>query len=409
MRDSSKQLEVERLNSGIVITDQTFWIGVNDYDTNLFEALWPLPMGVSYNAYMVVDEKITLIDTVKGCYFSVYLDKIKSLLPEGKTVEYLVVNHMEPDHSGAIKALREAFPSMKIIGNGKTAEFLRDYYGLVDDILIVNDGDRVDLGSHQLSFFLVPMVHWPETMVTLDMKNGTLFSSDAFGGFGALNGGIFDDEVDTEYYEDEVLRYFSNIVGRYSPMVQRAISKLKSQEINIIAPSHGPIWRSNPSHIVDLYDMWSKQQTESGAVIVYGSMYGNTQRMMESVARGLVDKGIEKVRIHNVSTSHISFIIRDIWRFKGVVLGSCTYNTELFPPMKQVLSALGNRMIKNRILGIFGSYTWSGGALKELQEFADSCSWNRVEPVIEAKASPSESDLKECRELGRNMAEKLTE
>ncbi len=396
------------MNSVISIADRTFWVGVNDYDTALFEALWPLPMGVSYNAYMIVDEKTALVDTVKGCYFSVYLDKVKNLLPEGRTVDYLIVNHMEPDHSGAIEALREAFPEIQIIGNSKTAEFLKDYYGLKDNIRVVSEGEIVSLGTHQLSFFPVPMVHWPETMVTLDKNTGTLFSSDAFGGFGALNGGIFDDEVDTAYYEDEVLRYFSNIVGRYSSMVQRAISKLKAQDFGIIAPSHGPVWRSNPSHIVDLYDRWSKQETESGAVIVYGSMYGNTQRMMESLARGLVEKGIEKVRIHNISTSHISFVIRDIWRFKGVVLGSCTYNTELFPPMKQVLSALDNRMIKDRILGVFGSYTWSGGALKELQEFAGKCNWMKVDPVIEAKGSPSEIDLEKCRELGRNLAEKLT-
>lgn len=395
------------LDYAVNIADQVYWIGVNDHDTALFEALWPLPMGVSYNAYIIVDEKIALVDTVKGCYFSQYLDKIRGILPEGREVDYLVVNHMEPDHSGAIKALREAFPDMKIVGNAKTAEFLKDYYGLVDNVVVVGDGESLDLGIRELNFFLIPMVHWPETMVTLDRRTGVLFSSDAFGGFGALNGGIFDDEVDTHYYEDEVLRYFSNIVGRYSPMVLRAIQKLKKQQFAIVAPSHGPVWRENPSQIVDLYERWSSHQTENGVVIVYGSMYGNTQRMMESVSRGLVENGVKRIRVHNASNSHVSFIIRDIWRFKGVVIGSCTYNTELFPPVKQVLSALKNRMMSDRVLGLFGSYTWSGGALKELQEFADSCKWRNIDPVIEAKGAPTETDLETCRQLGKNLAEEL--
>lgn len=397
------------MEHAVKIADQVYWIGVNDYDTALFEALWPLPMGISYNAYIIVDERVALVDTVKGCYFSQYLDKIKSVLPEGRKVDYLVVNHMEPDHSGAIKALREAFPDMKIVGNAKTAEFLEDYYGLVDNVVVVGDGESLDLGIHKLDFYLIPMVHWPETMVTLDTETGVLFSSDAFGGFGALNGGIFDDEVDTRYYEDEVLRYFSNIVGRYSSMVLRAIEKLKKKSHAVIAPSHGPIWRTNPSHIVDLYESWSSHQTENGVVIVYGSMYGNTQRMMESVSRGLVESGVKRLRVHNASNSHVSFIIRDIWRFKGVVLGSCTYNAELFPPMKQVLDALKNRMISGRVFGLFGSYTWSGGALKELQGFAASCNWKSIDPVIEAKGAPSESDLEKCRELGRNLAEELAQ
>ncbi|MDI9374187.1 MAG: FprA family A-type flavoprotein, partial [Thermotogota bacterium] len=380
------------------------WIGVNDFETHLFEALWPLPKGVSYNAYMIVDEKVVLIDTVKGPYFSTYLDKVKSLLPAGKTVDYLVVNHMEPDHSGSIKVLREAFPEVKIIGNQKTADMLGAFYGLTDNLVVVRDGEELSLGEKRLVFYMTPMVHWPETMMTYEKTTGVIFSGDAFGGFGALNGGIFDDEVDVDYYKDEVLRYFSNIVGRYSAMVQKAFDKLKGVDIKIICATHGPVWRSDPAHIINLYDRWSKQQTEEGVVLVYGSMYGNTQKMMEAVATGLVKGGVEKIRVHNSSTSHLSFIIRDIWRFKGLVLGSCTYNMELFPPMKQLVSAIENRMMVNRNIGVFGSYTWSGGALKELQEFAGKSKCEQVGPVIEAKSSPTAEDIDRCVELGMNMA-----
>ncbi|HNR79087.1 MAG TPA: FprA family A-type flavoprotein [Mesotoga infera] len=392
------------MSLGIKITDGIHWIGVNDFETHLFEALWPLPKGVSYNAYMIVDEKVVLIDTVKGPYFSTYLDKLKSLLPVGKTVDYLVVNHMEPDHSGSIKVLREAFPEVKIIGNQKTADMLGAFYGLTDNLVVVRDGEELSLGEKRLVFYMTPMVHWPETMMTYEKSTGVIFSGDAFGGFGALNGGIFDDEVDVDYYEDEVLRYFSNIVGRYSAMVQKAFEKLKGVDIKIICATHGPVWRNDPAHIINLYDRWSKQQTEEGVVLVYGSMYGNTQKMMEAVAAGLVKGGVEKIRVHNISTSHLSFIIRDIWRFKGLVLGSCTYNMELFPPMKQLVNAIENRMMVNRKIGIFGSYTWSGGALKELQEFAGKSKCERVGPVIEAKSSPTAEDIDRCVELGMNMA-----
>lgn len=392
------------MSLGIKITDGIHWIGVNDFETHLFEALWPLPKGVSYNAYMIVDEKVVLIDTVKGPYFSTYLDKLKSLLPVGKTVDYLVVNHMEPDHSGSIKVLREAFPEVKIIGNQKTADMLGAFYGLTDNLVVVRDGEELSLGEKRLVFYMTPMVHWPETMMTYEKSTGVIFSGDAFGGFGALNGGIFDDEVDVDYYEDEVLRYFSNIVGRYSAMVQKAFEKLKGVDIKIICATHGPVWRNDPAHIINLYDRWSKQQTEEGVVLVYGSMYGNTQKMMEAVATGLVKGGVEKIRVHNISTSHLSFIIRDIWRFKGLVLGSCTYNMELFPPMKQLVNAIENRMMVNRKIGIFGSYTWSGGALKELQEFAGKSKCERVGPVIEAKSSPTAEDIDRCVELGMNMA-----
>ena len=395
------------MNHFIKVTEDTYWLGVNDHQTDLFESLWPLPKGVTYNSYLIKDEKSVLIDTVKAPYLTDLIDKIRAILGKDGKLDYLVVNHMEPDHSGAIKILRCVFPELKIVGNSQTKGMLESFYGICDDLVIVKDGENLDLGRHKLSFHLVPMVHWPETMVTYDRTTRTLFSCDAFGGFGSLDGGIFDDELDMTYYEDEVLRYFSNIVGRYSAQVQKAIKKLQGLDIGIVAPSHGPIHRRNPGRIIGLYDRWSRQETECGAVVVFGSMYGNTQKMADAVARALAEEGIEKLVYHDISRSHASYVVKDIWRMRGLVLASCTYNTTLFPPMAELLNHLRNKMMKGRMIGILGSYSWSKGALQALEEFASSGNWDLIEPMVEVKSSPFDEDISKCMELGRNMAEKM--
>lgn len=395
------------MHGGIAITKDIHWIGVNDRETDLFEAIWPLPRGVSYNTYCVADQKTALIDTVKSGYFPQFLEKIRSILGEGRKIDYLVINHMEPDHSGAVKVLRESFPDVTIVGNAKTKDLLANFYGLTENFLVVKDGEELDLGRHKLRFHFIPMVHWPETMVCYDETDKVLFSSDAFGGFGSLDGGVFDDEVDMSYYEDEILRYFSNIVGRYSFQVQKAIKKVRTLDLNVIAPAHGPILRKHPWNVVDLYDRWSRHEAEKGAVVVYGSMYGNTKAMAEEIARALAEEGIEKVILHDISRSHVSFVIRDIWKFRGLVLASCTYNTELFPPMQALTSALQNKMLKNRVLGICGSYSWSKGALAALLQFGEKGDWEIVGPHVEVCSAPTQEDLTRCRELGRNIAAAL--
>jgi flavorubredoxin len=391
----------------IPISKDVYWIGVNDLETHLFEAIWPLPRGVCYNSYLIDDEKIALVDTVKRGFFPQFLEKIKEVLKNGKTVDYLIVNHMEPDHSGSMRVLLDVFPNIKIVGNKKTVDFAKGFYGDDAAFHVVEDGDTLKLGKHTLTFYLTPMVHWPETMMTYDTKDKILFSGDAFGGFGTLNGGIFDDEVDLDYFEYEILRYYSNIVAKYSPMVQKSLGKLKDLEVKLIAATHGPIFRKNPSYIVDLYDRWSKQETERGAVIVYASMYGNTQVMAESIARSMAREGIERIMLHNISKSDLSFILTDIWKFKGIVLGSCTYNTKLFPPMDMLVRTLDNDRLTGRVLGIFGSYSWSGGGVKALLEYAGKCPNYHMEPVIEAKYSPSEDDREKCVLLGKNMAAEI--
>jgi flavorubredoxin len=391
---------------GIPIVKDVYWVGVNDRRTPLFEGIWPIPRGVSYNSYLILDEKTVLIDTVKDLSINGYLRKLRHVLGADRQIDYLVVNHLEPDHSGAIPLVKKVFPGIQIIGNKKTAEFLNDLYG-IQDTRVVADGEEISLGRRKLKFFITPMVHWPETMLTYEASDGILFSGDAFGGFGALEGGIFDDEVDVHYYEDEILRYFSNIIGKYSPMVQKAIQKVAGVNIKVVASTHGPIWRTDPAYIVRLYDRWSRQETEPGIVVAFGSMYGATERMAEAVERGIAEGGVKTIRSHNVSTSHPSYIIRDAWRYQGLVLGCPTYDAGVFPLMNNLLDLLREKRIGNRVVGLFSSYGWSGGAVKGMKQFVEDNKLELIEPIVDAKFSATAEQLEQCQALGRAMAARI--
>ena len=246
------------MHSTVKVTDKIYWLGANDRRTNLFENMWPIPQGVSYNSYLIVDEKIALVDTLEYGSSDDYLDKIEDLI-DGKPIDYLIINHMEPDHSGAIKTIVEKYPDIKLVGNLKTFKIVDAYFGLKDMQYMVEDGDEISLGHHILKFIMTPWVHWPETMMTYDLTEKVLFSGDAFGSFGTLDGGIFDDEIEfEEYYEAEMRRYFSNIVGKYSNMVQKAFKKLEGIDIKYICATHGPIWRTDINKVLSLYDKLSK-------------------------------------------------------------------------------------------------------------------------------------------------------
>lgn len=391
----------------VSITDKIHWIGVNDRETTLFENFWPLDKGVAYNSYLINDEKVALIDTVKFNKTDQYIAKIKEIIGD-KKVDYLVVNHMEPDHSGSMMAILANFPDIKIIGNKKTFTFIDNFYGIDSSYFLeVKEGDEISLGEHQLKFYLTPMIHWPETMMTYETTQKILFSMDAFGGFGALDGGVFDDEVNLEVYEDEIRRYYSNIVAKYSGIVQGALKKLGGLEINTICSTHGPIWRTCPQTIIDYYDKWSRYEAEEGVVIVYGTMYGNTAKMADYVARVVAENGIKNVKVYDASKTHLSYIISDIWRYKGVILGSCAYNSNLFPAMEAVINTLDHTGLKNRYLGIFGNRSWSGGGVNSLDAFAEKIKWERVGESIEATSTPKEREFKLLAALGKEMAEKV--
>ncbi|MEW6117205.1 MAG: FprA family A-type flavoprotein [Nitrospirota bacterium] len=396
------------MSTSIPINERMFWIGVNDHDTGLFEELWPMPNGISYNSYLIKDDRVAIVEAVKSFYAVDYLDTLKALLGDKRKIDYLIVNHVEPDHSGAIKVLLEAFPGLQIIGNQKTAGLLADFYSITENVRAVGDGDELDLGRCKLTFFLTPMVHWPETMMTYESTHHILFSGDVFGGFAAVDDGLFDDEIsDIHFYEDETLRYFTNVIGKYSTMVQKALSKISSLDIGIVAPAHGPVWRKDPRRIVRLYDRWSRNETDEGVTIVYASMYGNTEKMMEAVARALAEEHVGSIATHNLSRTHISYIIADAWRHRALILGTPTYNMMPFPLMEHFIRVMENKGLKDRLLGIFGSYGWAGGALKELKDFGERMKWQLIEPVVETRGAPKAETLTACEQLGRNIAVRL--
>lgn len=298
------------------ITNNVYYVGVNDRNKALFEGLWPLPFGVSYNSYLIKDEKVCLIDTVEVDFFTQFIETLHRVLGD-RQIDYLVVNHMEPDHSGSIALLRKYYPNIQVVGNKKTFGMLSGFYGIDDQTLEVKNGDTLDLGNHKLQFVLTPMVHWPETMVTLDTTDHILFSGDAFGCFGALNGGLIDSEIDTSWCWQEMERYYSNIVGKYGIPVQNALKKLAGVELSYICATHGPVWHEQIDRVLKMYDRMSRYEAVPGLVIVYGTMYGNTERMAEVIARAASKAGVKDIRMYNVSKTHHSYILRDIFHYRG--------------------------------------------------------------------------------------------
>ncbi len=391
----------------IKLADNIYYLGFNDRRTELFENIWPIPNGISYNSYLIEDEKIVLIDCVEKQFTEEFIEKIEDIIGI-KPVDYLVINHMEPDHSGAMKSIMRRYPDITLVGNKKTFGIIESFGILTEKMLVVDDNYKLEIGKSQLQFQTIPMVHWPETMVTFSEENKILFSGDAFGSFGTLDGGVFDDEINLEFYETEVMRYFTNIVGKYCAHTQRALNKLSSLDIKMIASTHGPIWRSDLNWILNRYEKWSSYDTENGVVIVYGSMYGNTQKMAEVIARQLSEKGIKNIRIYDSSKTHKSYIINDIFRYKGLIVGSCAYNNELFPNVETLLFTIEHMGIKNHLLGIFGTFLWSGGGVNNLKKFAENVKWEMVYEPIEEKGILKEDKLRMCIELADSMANKLS-
>lgn len=389
------------------IKNNVYYVGVNDRNKALFEGLWPLPFGVSYNSYIINDDKVCLIDTVEVDFFTQFIENLRGVLGD-KKIDYLVINHMEPDHSGSISLLRKFYPDVKIVGNKKTFNMLQGFYGIDNNCLEVKNGDVLELGEHTLKFVLTPMVHWPETMVTLDETDHILFSGDAFGCFGALNGGLIDSQIDTSWCEDEMIRYYSNIVGKYGVPVQNALKKLAGVQIDYICSTHGPVWHEQVSHVISLYDHMSKYETEPGLVIVYGTMYGNTERMAEVIARAASQAGVKKISVFNVSKTHHSYILRDIFRYKGLIVGAPTYNTGLYAEMDVLLSEVANRDIKNHLIGWFGSFAWAGKAVQKIGEWNEQhLHFEKVGEPVEMKQAMTPEVEAECERLGRDMAAKL--
>ena len=381
------------------LSDRIYYVGVNDEEKTLFEGLWPLPCGVSYNSYVVVDEKVALIDTVEGGFEEEFLENVEAATG-GRDVDYLVVNHMEPDHSSLISYMMAKYPSMRILANAKTLPMLKGYYKVSEDrVMIVGEGESVSLGSCTLRFHMIPMVHWPETMVTWVEEEKTVFSGDAFGTFGAIPENVVDEDDTFEEYRDEMIRYYSNIVGKYGNPVQTALKKLSALQIERICSTHGPVWEKNIPAVVGLYDRLSRYEVERGVCIAYGSMYGNTASAAQALAEELDAIGIPYA-IHDLAGNNeeglgVSGALRDAFKYDTIVVGSPTYNNSIYPPVETFMKALSARLVKGRRFYAFGSYTWAGASVRLLNELASGMGFELLgEGMSFAQAySPEKCDM----------------
>lgn len=343
------------------------YVGTDDLRDFLFEGQWTLPEGVAYNSYVVVDDKIALIDTAASAFGDKFIDEVIKATG-GRSVDYLIINHMEPDHSGLISRARATWPDMTIVTNAKAVPMVAGYHGITDNILTVKENDVLNLGHCSLVFKMTPMVHWPETMMTYLPEEETLFSGDAFGCFGAQKGR----EVDHfEEFRDEMVRYYASIVGKYGQTVQAAFKKLAGVPVSRICSTHGPVWENDIPKVLDIYDRMSRYQTEKGVCIVYGSMYGNTAEAAKAIYNECTARGI-KCAIHDAVTENPSFIYKDVFEYDTLVCGAPTYNNDVFPAVAHILQGVAARLVKNHRFASFGSYTWVGGSVKLMNQAAES-------------------------------------
>ncbi len=391
----------------IEIRPGIYWIGVNDRTTDLFEGLWPITQeGVSYNSYLVDGDKKALIDLAKGFKTDEFLSQVAEVVDPAR-LDYIVINHMEPDHTGILGVLRRLAPQATILLTEKARDMLAAFYQVTDNVRVVTDGETLSLGSHTLQFFSTPFVHWPETMMTYETSQQVLFACDGFGGYGALRGAIFDDEcTDLAFYERESLRYYVNIVAVFSRPVLRAIEKLAGLPIQVIAPSHGLIWRRNPGRIVELYRQWAGYAAgpaEVGVTLLYGSMYGHTEKMMNAVAQGVSGAGVP-VEIFDVARTHVSYVLPALWVNRGVLVGAPTYEGGLFPAMVQTLDMAARKHVYNRKAAYFGSYGWGGGARREFEHLCESLKWQVVD-ALDFRGGPTRADLDKGKEFGTRFAQ----
>lgn len=355
------------------VTDDLYWVGANDHRLALFENIHPIPRGISYNSYLLLDQKTVLFDTVDWASCRQFLENISMLL-DGRQLDYLVVNHVEPDHAASVEEILLRYPKVQIISTEKAFALLRQFGFTVDGRAdVVKEGDTRTFGKHVVTFVAAPMVHWPEVMVTFDTTNGVLFSADAFGSFGALDGKLFNDEVNFDRdWVDDARRYYTNIVGKYGPQVQNLLKKAAKLDIKMICPLHGPVWRSNLGYYLDKYDKWSRYEPEEkGVMIVYGSMYGNTESAAEALAAKLVEKGIANVEMFDVSSTHVSYLISETFRLSHVVLASVTYNLGIYPPMHNYLMDMKALNLQNRTFAILENGSWACTSGKLMRQFLE--------------------------------------
>ena len=383
---------------------------------DLFEGLWPIPHGVSLNSYLVRGNKTAVVDLVRewSGTSTLFLHQLQSSGTDPKDIDYIILNHLEPDHTEFLRNLRRMAPQATLLATEKGTELVEHFYGISEGVRAVGDGEELDLGGgKKLIFFHTPFVHWPETMMTYEPASGVLFSCDAFGGFGALKGILFDDQVqaaDESFYYDEMLRYYANIVANFSRMVLKAIDKLAGIEVSVIAPSHGLVWRTNPQKVIDNYVKFAEYSSGKGEpaiTLLWGSMYGNTKLVTDAVMRGIAREKVP-MEIFEVPGVDESYILASVFKNRGVVVGAPTYEAKLFPPMAHVLDSIARKRMINKRAFSYGSYGWSGGAQRELSAIAESLNWEQS-AAQEFRGAPTADDLHRAEDLAAAFARSVRE
>ena len=392
------------------VTENLYWVGGNDRRLALFENIHPIPEGVSYNSYLLLDEKTVLLDTVDWSIGEQFIENVQYVLGD-RPLDYMVINHMEPDHAGCIEEITCRYPDVKIIGNKKTFDFMEQFgFKVNENCIEVKDGDTLSLGKHEFLFISAPMVHWPETMATFDTTNGVLFSADAFGTFGSLDGKLFNDEVNFERdFLVPARRYYTNIVGKYGPQVQSLLKKASDLDIKYICPLHGPVWRTDIDYFIDKYDKWSSYEPEEkGVLIVYGSMYGNTEKAAENIAIRLAEKGMSNITMYDASKTHVSYLIADAFKYSHIVLASATYNLNIYPPVENFIRDMKALNLQKRTVAIIENGTWaprSGQLMRQL--LGEMKEMNVLEHEILIKSSMKEENVDEMEALANSIIESI--
>ena len=393
------------------VTDDLYWIGGSDRRLALFENVYPIPRGVSYNSYVLLDEKTVLLDTVDASISGLFFENLEYVL-NGRTLDYLIVNHMEPDHCAVIGEVVRRYPDVKLVCNAKTVPMLKQFFNfpVEDRTVIVKEMDTLCTGKHTFAFVMAPMVHWPEAMVSYDTVDKILFSADGFGTFGAINGNLFADEVNFERdWLDDARRYFINIVGKYGVQVQNLLKKAATLEIKMICPLHGPVWRENLGWFIEKYDTWSSYKPEDQAVMIaYASIYGNTENAAEILASKLADQGVENIAMYDVSVTDPSVIVSESFRCSHLVFAAPSYNGGIFTKMETVLSELKAHSLQNRTVAIMENGTWAPVAGRQMREiFAGMKNIELLEEGVTIRSAVKEAQEESLEALAEKIASSL--
>lgn len=395
------------------ITNDLHWLGASDRRLALFENAYPIPRGVSYNAYLLLDEKTVLLDTVDLAVGEIFFENLEHVL-QGRKLDYVVVNHVEPDHCATLGALLRRHPETQVVGNAKTITMIGQFFcsAMAENALVVKEGDVLSTGRHELTFTMAPMVHWPEAMVTYDKTDKVLFSADAFGTFGAFSGNLFADELNFEKdWLDDARRYYTNIVGKYGPQVQNLLKKAAGLDIQYICPLHGPIWRKDVAWFLEKYQRWSSYTPEDrGVVIAYGSVYGHTENAAAILANRLSEKGVHNIAMYDVSNTHPSVLVSEAFRCSHLVIASATYNNGIFTPMETVLMDLKAHNLQNRTVAVIENGSWAPQAGKLIRGcFEGMKNITVLEQGVTLKSSVKEEQRAALEELADRLAADILE